>query len=138
MVSPETIQILIQFLVTTATIAAQELRERWKLRRSQQEVDLLEHNADDREVSKMVRDALSDQQEEGVRGILNLMERKKEAIYRAERGKLNHREDYRKGFITADMLELRIEDLDTEIETLLGEIEIHLKSLGLQVDRQPS
>lgn len=136
MISPETIQILVTFLTNIGSLAATELRERWKLRRENQgSIDLSQKNPPKEDVGKTVQALLSSQNDADVKRILDLINRKRDLIYDAQRGKLAAEKDFNEQRINRFALELTQERYTRSISEMLAEIENDIKSLGLYLEK---
>lgn len=139
MISPETIQILVTFLTNIGTLAAAELRERWKLRRENKgSIDLSSQNAPKGEISDAVQELLSSHNEVDVQRVLDLINRKKELIYEAQRGKIAAEKDFNEQRINRLAFELTQERYTKTIKQMLGEIESDIKTLHLYVEKERS
>lgn len=140
MLTPETTQSVVMFLISVGSLAASELKERWALRRKQQTspVDLSKSDQIETQIKPILEDLLAAKSDIEVTRTLDLIKRKRKLIYNAQREKLIAEEEYDKGKITSNMLQLQIEDCNTRIRNKLIEIEADLKSLGLYIEKQPS
>lgn len=138
MLTPETAQAAVMFLISVGSLAASELKERWSLRRKQQEaqLDLSQQELVQQEAEPAIKELLSAKSDVDVKRTLDLMQRKQKLIYDAQRGKLNTDEEFAEGRITLDMMQLRKERYDQQIKEKLAEIEADLKVLGLFIDKQ--
>lgn len=138
MLTPETTQSAIMFLISVGSLAASELKERWSLRRlaSAAELDLSKQEQVEQKAEPVIRELLSQKSNDDVRRTLDLVERKRALIYDAQREKLNAEVEYNEGRITLNMLQLRKEKCDQQIKDKLTEIEGDLSALGLNVDKQ--
>jgi len=135
MLTPETTQAAVMFLISVGSLAASELKERWTLRRKQAEVeiDFSQDDTDEVGVSNAVTEILSNKSDVEVNRTLDLVQRKRKLIYDAQREKLNAEEEYNEGRITLNMLQLRKEKSDQQIKEKLAEIEVDLRGLGLDI-----
>jgi len=137
MLTPETTQVAVMFLISVGSLAASELKERWSLRRKQgATVDLSGSDQVESEAISIVQELLSDKSNVDVSRVLDLVERKRKLIYDAQREKLNAEEEYNQGRIILNMLQLRRETCDIQIKSKLSEIEADLKALGLFIEKQ--
>ena len=138
MVSSENLQELIAFLINVGTLAGNELKERWTLKRKERvkNVDLSKKDLSEEEVSEAVQDFLISLKDDDVKQTLELMRRKQKLIYVARRGKLNDEEEYYQGRATLTELELRRDSYDTQIKEKISEIESDFQSLGIHFEKK--
>ncbi|MHB8626983.1 MAG: hypothetical protein ACYDEO_12355 [Aggregatilineales bacterium] len=127
----------IGFLIEIGRWAKNELSERWTLRRKQQVVDLTSKDQSEQGLPNLLKEASTEKSELEVRRTLDLIHRKRDAIYRAQQAKLADREQLDRGEITQSMFEFRLDKHNATIRDTLGEIEGDLESLGISVTREP-
>ena len=125
--------LLIGFLIEVGRWAKGELGERWKLRREQQSADLTDRQQVEQRVPEMLQAAGSPQR---IDETIRLIERKRDAIYRARNAKLADREEYDAQRLTRAAFEQREADHNRTIWQMLDEIEADLADLGLDVERE--
>lgn len=118
-------------------MAANELKERWSLKRRNNlgEIDLSEADGKNHTVSEAVEEILSEIQDDLAANTLKLARRKYQLVDSASRGKVAAREEYNEQRMTKLALELNIERYDKEVRELLNEIHLELQSLGLEIER---
>lgn len=140
MLTPDTTQAAVMFLISVGSLATSELKERWTLRRKQQQeaVDLSKSGVTEAEVKPIVEELLSAKPEVDVSRTLDLVHRKRKLVYDAQREKLNAKAEHNRGRFTLNELELTEERCDQEIKTLLAGIDSDLQSVGIAIERQIS
>lgn len=138
MLTPETTQSAVMFLISVGALAVNELKERWFLRHKKEEaqIDLSKQGQVEGEAESLVKKLLSEKSDEEVKRVLDLVQRKRKLVYDAQREKLNAEEEYDQGRITLNMLQLRTEKCDQQIKEKLAEVEADLRVLGLNIEKQ--
>lgn len=136
MLTSETTQAAILFLISIGSLAANELRERWSLRRKKagKPFDLSTH--DEEEATRVVQELLSQKKDLEVKQVLDLAQRKRKLIYDAQRAKLNDEIEFNEGRIDLTMLELRRERHDQQIRDKLTEIVSDLRAIGVEIEQE--
>lgn len=137
MISPELAETIMVFLISVGTVALNELKERWTLRRKEHENVDLGNPEVGREMLPLIQETLTSQNEERVKRVLDLIKRKEALIYDAQRGKTNTLKALNLGEISRNVFELKTEDYDNQIKELLAQIETDVKSLGFSIDKRP-
>lgn len=130
--------LLIGFLVEVGRWAKSELSERWKVSREQEAADLTKKAEVEQAVPEMLQSAATASSPQRVQETINLIERKRDAIYRARNAKLADREEYDAQKLAKSAFEQRVKDHDKLIRQMLNEIEDDLNDLGFDVEREPA
>jgi len=124
------------FLIEIGRWAKTELGERWKLRRKQQEADLSDKEQVETDAPLLLKEAVAAQSEMAVSRTLALIERKRDAIYRARNAKLADKEQLDRQEMLQAAYEERLKKHNGTIREMLNEIEGDLESLGFKVIRE--
>jgi hypothetical protein len=126
----------IGFLIEIGRWARNELGERWKLRRKQQEADLTDQEQAKTQLPALLQDTVTAHSPTEVQRTLDLIQRKRDAIDRARHAKLADREQFDRSEITQAAFEQRTKQHNTTIRDMLTEIQSDLESLGFNVARE--
>gem|GEM_PF-723888 len=124
------------FLIEIGRWAKTELGERWKLRRKQQEADLSDKEQVETDAPLLLKEAVAAQSEMAVSRTLALIERKRDAIYRARNAKLADKEQLDRQEMLQAPYEERLKRHNATIREMLNEIEGDLETLGFKVTRE--
>ena len=130
--------VAVGFLIEIGRWAKSELSERWKIRHDQQDTDLIEQTQVKMALSKLRHGSVSTMSTQNVERRLSLIQRKRDAIYRAQNAKLADRDQLDKQQIPQSAYEARLDEHNATIKALLNEIEGDLESLGFTVERVAS
>jgi len=125
-----------EFLIEIGRWAKSELSERWKLRREQKEADLSNQEQAKTELPVLIQDAALGKSPAEVQRTLDLMQRQRDAIFRARNAKLADREQFDRGEIPQSAFEQRTDRHNATIREILAEIQSDLESLGFTVSRE--
>jgi len=128
--------ILIAFLIEVGRWAKSELSERWKLRRDQQEADLTKAAEAEATLPTQIESIVQEKSPRDVERIMTLIERKRDAIFRARSAKLADREEYDAQRLMKAAFEQREAEHNKTIKQMLNEIEDDLQELGFEVERE--
>jgi len=130
--------VAVGFLIEIGRWAKSELSERWKIRHDHQDTDLIEQTQVKTALSKLRHESVSATSTQDVDRRLALIQRKRDAIYRAQNAKLADRDQLDKQQIPRSAYEARLDEHNATIKELLNEIEGDLESLGFTVERVAS
>ena len=130
--------VAVGFLIEIGRWAKSELTERWKLRHEQQNIDLTDQAQVKTALSNLRHGSVSGTSSQDVERRLALIQRKRDAIYRAQNAKLADRDQLDKQQIPKSAYEARLDEHNATIKELLNEIEGDLESLGFTVERVAS
>lgn len=128
----------IGFLIEIGRWAKSELSERWIVRRKQQQADLTNQEQAKTELPKMLRDTAAGSSAIEAERTWALIQRKRDAVYRAKNAVEADRLQREKGQILMSSFELLEQEHNETIKKLLGEIKGELESLGFKVERAAS
>jgi len=133
----ETTQAAVMFLISIGTLAANELKERWTLMRKKKNgtLDLTDQDQSENDVATAVNELLAGRTEIEVKRTLELVQRRRKLIFDAQREKLFAEEEFNEGRINSSQLQLIRERCDQQIRDKFQEIESDLKGLGLQIEK---
>ena len=115
--------VAVGFLIEIGRWAKSELSERWKLRHDQQDTDLTDQAQVKTALSKLRHESISSTSTQDVERRLALIQRKRDAIYRAQNAKLADRDQLDKQQIPQSAYEARLDEHNATIKALLNEIE---------------
>ncbi|MEZ4672284.1 MAG: hypothetical protein R3E39_30630 [Anaerolineae bacterium] len=137
MLTTETTQAAVMFLISIGTLAANELKERWTLMRKKKNgtLDLTDQDQSENDVATAVNELLAGRTEIEVKRTLELVQRRRKLIFDAQREKLFAEEEFNEGRINSSQLQLIRERCDQQIRDKFQEIESDLKGLGLQIEK---
>ncbi len=136
MLTPETQQLAMMFLLNVGNMAVKELSQIWKLRRSNKshEPDLVIE--DSTEIRSVVSELLENKSEVDIKRTLQLVEKCQEFIYGYQNAKHDAEEERNRGDINQTQYKLRIAKQNKNIAEKLAEIESHLSSIGLIIAKE--
>ena len=130
--------VAVGFLIEMGRWAKSELSERWTVRRKQQHTDLSNQEQATIELPKLIQDGAVGTSAIEAERAWALIQRKRDAVYRARNAKLSDGEERGRQEITQAAYEERTIRHDGDIKRLLNEIEGDLESLGFTVERVAS
>ena len=130
--------VAVGFLIEIGRWAKSELSERWTVRRKQQHADLSNQEQATVELPRLIQDAAVGRGAIEAERTWALIQRKRDAIYRAQNAKLADRDQLDKQQIPQSAYEARLDEHNATIKALLNEIEGDLESLGFTVERVAS
>jgi len=130
--------VAVGFLIEIGRWAKSELNERWTVRRKQQHADLSNQEQATVELPRLIQDAAVGRGAIEAERTWALIQRKRDAVYRARNAKLADGEERGRQELTQAAYEERTIRHDGDIKQLLNEIEGDLESLGFTVERVAS
>ena len=130
--------VAVGFLIEIGRWAKSELSERWTVRRKQQHADLSNQEQATVELPRLIQDAAVGRGAIEAERTWALIQRKRDAVYRARNAKLADGEERGRLELTQAAYEERTIRHDGDIKQLLNEIEGDLESLGFTVERVAS
>ena len=126
---------VVGFLIEIGRWAKSELSERWTIRRKQQHADLFDQGQATTEFPGLIQDATVGRGAREAERTWTLIQRKRDAVYRAQNAKLADGEERGRQELTQAAYEERTIKHDGNIKRLLNEIEGDLENLGFIVER---
>jgi HEAT repeat protein len=133
--SEETRKMLIEFLIEIGRWAKNELSERWKVKRKEQEIDLSNQQQVRSEAPKLLDEIALDRSEKEIQDIIALIQRKRETILTTENAKLAEIQQLQAQEISRAAYEIRLKQYNETIRTMMTGIQSDLEKLGMTVDR---
>ena len=130
--------VAVGFLIEIGHWAKSELSEQWTIRRKQQHADLSNQEQATVELPRLIQDAAVGRGAIEAERTWALIQRKRDAVYRARNAKLADGEERGRQELTQAAYEERTIRHDGDIKQLLNEIEGDLESLGFTVERVAS
>jgi len=127
---------MVEFLIEIGRWAKNELSERWKLRRKQQEMDISVQESVQDLGPSILRDLNLDRGEAEVQEIMQLIRRKRDAIIRAQNMKLADKEELDSEKLSKAAYEIRTHDNNKVIREMLIDIQHDLEKLGFNVSKE--
>ena len=127
--------VLIGFLIEVGRWAKSELSETWRVRRAQQEATLTDHAQVEAVIPAQFQNIVAEKSEREVQRIMELIERKRDAIHRARNAKLADREQFDRQEVTQAAFEQRTQAHTRTIQQMMNEIADDLTELGFDVER---